>query len=150
MRQCETTQTSGLTAKLQALSKQIQPTKHQLRHVWDIVIQGNITELESAARRAIRSVEQNDADFTDLFRRFPNNRLVAQRYTHFLKSLTNEYQLWNEMREKTQLLQRGVVVNLDETHELGLRTFRALPERAPQARAADARHDRDRGRCGDP
>jgi class 3 adenylate cyclase len=134
MHQREKTLSKSLSAKLTVLAKQQQPTKHLLRHVWDVVIQGNIGELEGAAKRAIRSVEQNDADFTHLFRRFPNNRYVAKAYTAFLKSLTTDYARWAAMRDKTHDLQRGIIVNMDETHELGLKAFRALPDRARRKR----------------
>jgi hypothetical protein len=40
-----------LKATLNSLGKRTQRTKHKLRHVWDVVIQGNISEVESASRR---------------------------------------------------------------------------------------------------
>jgi hypothetical protein len=80
-----------LAGALTALQRR---TKHQLHRVWDLVIQGSLGS-SSAAKQAIRSI-----GFTQLFRRFPNNKYVAQSDTNFLKSLTNEYQLWSDMRSR--------------------------------------------------
>jgi class 3 adenylate cyclase len=77
-------------------------------------------------------VSQNDADFHHLFSTFPNNRFVTRTYARFLTELRADHVGYGEMMEDTRLLQRGLTVNMDHTHELGLKAFPALPERIQQ------------------
>ena len=128
-RQRETNLNTDLRAKLNTLSRQVQPTKHRLRHVWDVVIQGNINEVEISTKRAIQAIRQNDADFKHLYRQYPNNRFVTRAYSRFLLEVAAEHVQANDMMEKTRLLQRCIAVNSDQTHELGMETFNLLPDR---------------------
>lgn len=129
MRQREANLSADLKMRLNAIARQVQPTKHKLRHVWDVVIQGNIGEVEQSTKRALSVIEQNDAEFKHLFRQFPNNRFAARAYARFLIDITAEHALSAQMIEQIRLLQRGISVNLDQTRELGLATFKALPNR---------------------
>ena len=133
-RQREANLSAELKNKLNVILKQIQSTKHKLRHVWDVVIQGNIGEIESATKRALSSIEKTDADFKHLFRQFPNNRFVARSYSRFLLDITADHSTANSMLEKMRLLQRGIAVNVDQTHELGMATFPKLPDHIKRQR----------------
>ncbi|OHT09545.1 hypothetical protein TRFO_21604 [Tritrichomonas foetus] len=133
-RQREPNLSAELKNKLNVISKQVQSTKHKLRHVWDVVIQGNIGEVETSTKRALNAIDQTDADFKHLFRQFPNNRFVTRSYAKFLLDITADHTLSNQMLEKTRLLQRGIQVNNDQTHELGIATFKNLPEHIKRQR----------------
>jgi class 3 adenylate cyclase len=126
--------------KLSNLKKQQGPTGHKLRHVWDLVIQGNVSEMETSARRAISAVEQNDADFKHLFRQFPNNKYVAGQYANFLREITADPRLTADMEDKRSRLARGIHVHPDLAHDCGLETFPGIPESlrsAPQQTPCD-------------
>jgi class 3 adenylate cyclase len=118
-----------LKSRLNSLGKRTQRSKHKLRHVWDVVIQGNVGEVESATRRFTESVEQNEADFQHLCCTFPNNRFVTRAYARFLSELRADRAGCNDMLEQTRQLQRGLTVNIDHAHELGLKAFPQLPEK---------------------
>jgi class 3 adenylate cyclase len=128
-RQRDETNSAEIKAKLLALDKQLGPTRHKLQHVWDVVIQGNVAEVETAAKRAVVAIEQNDADFKHLLRQFPNNRHVARQYARFLGQVTGEPAAAAEMWEIAAKLSRGVAVRGDLAHELGLETFPNIPDR---------------------
>jgi len=100
-----------------------------LRHVWDLVIQGNVADLESSTKRAISDIEKCDIEFLHLFQQFPNNRFVTRQYSRFARDVLANHHLSNEMIEKSRLLQRGIAVNPDQAHEYGIKTYPNLPER---------------------
>jgi len=116
-----------LKDKLNSISKRIQGTKHKIRHLWDIAIQGNIQEIEPAAKKANIAIDNNDADFKHLFGQFPNNRFVTRAYSRFLIEIRADHERGMDMMEKTNLLQKGILVNPDHIHELGLQAFESLP-----------------------
>jgi len=116
-----------LKNKLNAIMKHVQGTKHKLRHVWDVAIQGNIGEIEPATKRAAAAIEKNDSDFKQLFFQFPNNRFVTRAYSRFLYEIKADIPGSIEMSEKTKKLQRGILVSPDNAHELGMRAFPLLP-----------------------
>jgi class 3 adenylate cyclase len=118
-----------LHRELMRLTKQQQPTKHKLRHVWDVVIQGNVGEVESATKRAVFAIERNDTDYQHLYRQFPNNRYVARAYASFLRELTAEPEQVERMNEKANFLVSGHQVNSDWAHDLGVSTFPMIPDR---------------------
>ncbi|OHS98894.1 Adenylate and Guanylate cyclase catalytic domain containing protein [Tritrichomonas foetus] len=127
-RQREPNLSTELKTKLSIINKQVQSTKHKLRHVWDVVIQGNIGEVEASTKRALSAISQVDADFKHLVRQYPNNRFVTRTYSRFLFDIAADHIMSNQMIEKTRLLQRGIAVNSDQTHELGLSILKNLPD----------------------
>ncbi|OHS97131.1 Adenylate and Guanylate cyclase catalytic domain containing protein [Tritrichomonas foetus] len=123
-----------LKNKLNSVTKHLSSTKHKLRHVWDLAIQGNISDMEAATKRAIREIEQSDAELLHILRQFPNNRFVTRQYARFCRELKADQAGYIEMIEKTRQLQRGLSVNKDMAHELGLATFQNLPDKAGTGR----------------
>jgi len=118
-----------LKSKLNSISKDIQNTKHKLRRVWDMTIQGNIGEIEQTTKRAFLSIEKNNSKFLDLFYEFPNNRFVTRAYSRFLFEIIGNKTKGNEMGEKTKRLSRGEIVTKDKAHDLGLNSFPLLPNK---------------------
>ena len=118
-----------LKTKLNNISKHIQATKHKLRHVWDIVIQGNISEVETSTKKVFKSIEQNDSDFIHLFSQFPNNRFVSRAFGRYLIEVKGDHKLSKEISEKSKLLHRGFLVSPDRAHELGLNALKNLPDK---------------------
>ena len=118
-----------LKTKLNTISKELHTTKHKLRNVWDVVIQGNIGEVEISSKRALYAMKETDADFKHLLRQYPNNRFVTRAYSRFLLEIMADHAESLKMIENTHNLQRGITVNKDQTHELGLTVFKNLPEK---------------------
>ena len=102
-------------------------TKHKLGHVWDVVIRGNLAEIEVATKRAISAINQTNADIKHLLHEYPNNRNVTHFYSVFLNDLMADHALSNEMHERTKLLLPGLIATVDSTHEFGLKMFPNLP-----------------------
>ena len=128
-RQREANLSPDLKQKLNSITKHITGAKHKLRNVWDMAIQGNISDMEIATKRAIKGIQKSDGSLMHVIRLFPNNRFVTRQYARFCKELLADYQTCQEMIEKSRLLQRNVNVNKDQTHEYGIIAFPMLPEK---------------------
>jgi len=136
VRQRESNLSAGLKEKLNSISHRIQGARLKLRHVWDVVIQGNTREVEASCLRSNESIERVDADIKHLLQQFPNNKFVTRVYSRFLLELKADQMLSQDMAEKTKILQRGVFISADRTHELGLAAFQLLPERVQDGKSA--------------
>ncbi|OHT05305.1 Adenylate and Guanylate cyclase catalytic domain containing protein [Tritrichomonas foetus] len=128
-RQREANLAPYLKNKLNSLSKHTTSAKHKLRNVWGLAIQGNIADIEGAIKKASSAIEQSDSEILHLLRQFPNNRFVTRHYARFCKELKADNEMFNEMVDRTRLLQRNVSVIRDQTHEFGIRAFSSLPEK---------------------
>jgi len=128
LRQRETNLIPELKSKLDKISKQTQATKHKVRYIWDLIIQGNIRELESAIQRANDACESCEADFQHLIRQFPNSRFVARAYGRFLRDVVADHAGHRIWAHNVSLLQRGIPVISDQAHSFGLRAFPLLPK----------------------
>jgi len=127
-----------LKVKLNNIVKDIQSTKHKLRRVWDVVIQGNLGEIEQTTKRVSNSMIKNDSDFKELLFEFPNNRFVTRAYSRFLFEIVGDIQRGLDMNEKTKRLSRGLLVTEDKAHELGLMAFPNLPSRIVNQNKVDS------------
>lgn len=122
--QRECTLTSDLKRKLNVLSKTVTQTKTKLRHIWDLVIQGNIAEMDPAVDAGCSSVDQCKNDFLHALSQYPNNRFVARSYSRFILEVLGDQESFNDWREKINSLKNGVLINQDLAHTLGIE---ALP-----------------------
>ncbi|OHS96775.1 Adenylate and Guanylate cyclase catalytic domain containing protein [Tritrichomonas foetus] len=128
MRQRETNLIPPLKTKLDKINKQVQGTKHKVRYIWDLIIQGNIKELESVIHRAYKSIDSTEAEILHLTNQFPNSRFVARCYARFLRDVVADHAGHKQWAANVSLLQRGISVTSDQAHELGLRAFQNLPQ----------------------
>ncbi|KAK8841085.1 hypothetical protein M9Y10_027926 [Tritrichomonas musculus] len=127
LKQREPGLSSELRRKINQIKKQNTSTRHKLGHAWDVVIRGNMNEIEIATKRAIEAIDEENADFKHLLHEYPNNRNVTYLYSSFLEQLMADHQLSKEMHEKTKLLHPGVIIFEDQTHTYGLKMFPNLP-----------------------
>ena len=127
IRQRETNLIPELKTKLDRIGKQVQATKHKVRYIWDLIIQGNIKELESVINRAYTSIDSNEAEFLHLLHQFPNSRFVARAYARFLRDVVADHAGHKIWAQNVSLLQRGINVATDQAHDLGIRAFPNLP-----------------------
>ena len=127
-RQRETNLIPSLKSKLDKIGKQVQSTKHKVRYVWDLIIQGNVHELESGVQKASKAVESCESEFQHLLRMFPNSRFVARIYARFLCDVVADYAEHQKWQQNITNLQRGQSIFPDQTHEFGLRAFPLLPK----------------------
>ncbi|OHT07082.1 Adenylate and Guanylate cyclase catalytic domain containing protein [Tritrichomonas foetus] len=127
-RQRESNLGPELKTKINSLMKELSSTKHKLRHVWDLVIQGNTSEMEIASNKAFKEIKETESMFARLFSQYPNNRFVSRQYARFCKEIEADFSLYSEMMEKTRLLQRGEIVNTDQALSLGMHAFPGIPK----------------------
>lgn len=116
-----------LKKKLGVLSKRVQATKHKMRYIWDLVIQGNLNEMDHAIDNCYRAVENCSAEFDHVARQYSNNRFIARSYTRYCHEVLADRQLTNEWFDKSRMLQKGIKITTDAAHDLGLEAFPLLP-----------------------
>jgi hypothetical protein len=82
-RQREPNLAQELKNKLKDFTKTLATTKHKLRRVWDLAIQGNILDMDDAIKAARSAIEHCDASMRHIVREFPNNTFVTRQYAQF-------------------------------------------------------------------
>ena len=117
----------SLKSKLNKVIKLTTASKHKLRHVWDMVIQGNLSELEGAIWSVDAAIEKADAEFIHLVGDYPNNRFVVRAYSRFLIEVKGDIEEYSKFNDELKVLQRGINAVEDQTHELGIHDLPALP-----------------------
>ncbi|OHS95785.1 hypothetical protein TRFO_38085 [Tritrichomonas foetus] len=127
MTQREGSLSSDLKVRLSKASKQVQVTKRKIRHIWDLVIQSSINEMDSSINNTFTSRNKAMANLSHLLAQYPNNRYAARIYAKFTLEVLVDPQLYAEWTEKVQRLTRGVMVNPDRTNILGMHAFPNLP-----------------------
>ncbi|OHT12241.1 Adenylate and Guanylate cyclase catalytic domain containing protein [Tritrichomonas foetus] len=124
--QRENTLSTNLKRKISGIQKSITITKRKLRSIWDLVIQGNVNDLESSISTAFNAQNNVSNDFTHLITQYPNNRFVARTYARFIKEIEGDQKLYIAWLDKVHVLQRGLSVNEDITSTMGLHAFPLL------------------------
>ncbi|OHT13831.1 Adenylate and Guanylate cyclase catalytic domain containing protein [Tritrichomonas foetus] len=124
-----------LKTKIDRIGRKVQATKAKIRYIWDLVLQGNVKELEPIIGRAYESVQESNVSFIQLLGMFPNNRFVARAYARFLRDVVADHEQHSEWSQKVSNLQRGLMVTSDNCHDLGMLAFPLLPKSldVPQA-----------------
>lgn len=127
LRTRETALSPGLKRKLNHAQKRVQTTKRKMRQIWDLVIQGNVNEMQGAVNMAFASVQRSHNDYNHLCAEYPNNKYVTRSYCRFLQEILADQRGFEEWHEKLRLMQRGLRVNVDKTNVIGLHAFPRLP-----------------------
>ena len=127
MKQREANLIPDLKSRLDKVGKTIQATKAKLRYIWDLVLQGNVSELESVVGRASTAVKNSEKELIHLLHIFPNNRFVARAYARFLRDVMADFAAHKIWSQNVTLLQRGCPINQDQAHMFGIRAFPLLP-----------------------
>ena len=122
-----------LKSRLQKLSRQVHHSKRKIRHIWDLAIQSNTTEMEPAIRNAYNSVNKTRSHFEHLLGLYPNNRFVARAYACYIIDVEADQQAYTEWCDKIRKLQRGILVNPDRVNLLGMHAYPILPALAQNA-----------------
>ena len=117
-----------LKKKLNKISKKVQTVKHKLRHIWDLIIQGNIGDLGTFIDKAYTSIQSTQAEYNHIIRQYPNSRFVTRSYARFLIEVLADHEEFQVWAEKSKMLHRGILVTQDHAHKLGLTYFPNLPE----------------------
>ena len=125
--QRETSLCSELKKKMQHVGKTVQASKRKLRHIWDIVIQGNTHEMETSVNNAYKTIVKTEAEFNHVLVQYPNNRFIARSYARFLQEIKADLKGFQEWVEKVKILQRGLPAFPDNTNIIGMLAFPNLP-----------------------
>lgn len=127
MKQREANLIPDLKTRLDKVGKTVQATKAKLRYIWDLVLQGNTSELESVIGRANVAVKNSEKELLHLLQIFPNNRFVARAYARFLRDVMADFAGHKVWSQNVSMLQRGFTINQDQAHQFGIRAFPLLP-----------------------
>ncbi|OHT14671.1 Adenylate and Guanylate cyclase catalytic domain containing protein [Tritrichomonas foetus] len=133
IRQREPNLVPELKRKLDGIGRKVQTTKAKIRYIWDLVLQGNVSELEPIISRAHQAITATDISYRHLLSMFPNNRFVARAYARFLRDVVADHEGHSEWVQKVYNLQRGILVTSDLSHDLGLLAFPLLPKQLEAA-----------------
>ena len=117
-----------LKRELHETTRLVGKTKNRIRTIWDLILQGNISDVENEIDRAYETNEETRNALNHLLHAYPNNRFVARAYMLYEKEVTGEYTEFHSWFEKVKMLQRGIAVNTDHAHELGISYFPLLPK----------------------
>jgi hypothetical protein len=125
-----------LKSKLGKIQKEVASTKRKLRNIWDLVIQGNISEMENSVTNAHTAVRKLGNDFRHLLAEYPNYRFVARAYARTVGEIAADYTEMASWRERIRLLQRGVLVTPLTSYQFGIHAFPLLPRSSPSGEKA--------------
>ncbi|OHT13089.1 hypothetical protein TRFO_03529 [Tritrichomonas foetus] len=123
----ETALSPILKKKLDKLTKDVTLCKQRLRNIWDLVLQGNFKDMENTIDKAMQSTQKAKYGFNQLMAMFPSNRFSARAYARYLHDIESDQVHYAEWTEKIRFIQRGIQVNVDSAHELGMTFFTNLP-----------------------
>ncbi|OHT16171.1 Adenylate and Guanylate cyclase catalytic domain containing protein [Tritrichomonas foetus] len=116
-----------LKSKISRINKLVLISKHKLRNVWDNVIQGNISDIESSINRAYKSVDICETEFNHILSQYPNNRFVVRSYSNFILEVLADSTKFTQYDNLARLLSRGILGVEDQAHQRGLHIFKSLP-----------------------
>jgi len=128
LRRRESNLSNELKNRLNQTMKYVESAKQKMRNIWDLILQGNINEMESNIDRAYIAVDRAQLELNRLLQQYPNNRFVGRRYARFALEIKADHARFSEWSEKVRLLQRGIRISQDSTYELGLKAFPLLPQ----------------------
>ena len=123
----ETNLIPDLKSKLTKISRLTSKTKNKLRNIWDLVLQGNIGEIESAVHSAFDTMHVLDLEIEHLISLYPNNRFASRVYARYFLEIKADQENYKKWKENTQMLQRGVQVHPDAVQGLAFDVFPNLP-----------------------
>ena len=123
----ETNLIPDLKSKLTKISRLTSKTKNKLRNIWDLVLQGNIGEIESAVHSAYDSMHVLDLEIEHLISLYPNNRFASRVYARYFLEIKADQENYKKWKENTQILQRGGQVHPDAIQGLAFDVFPNLP-----------------------
>ena len=123
----ETNLSPELKSKLSHIAKTINKAKQRMRNIWDLILQGNTSEMEHSIDAAYDSVNRARLQLEHLKMQYPNNRFFARQYARFLYEVLADQDNAKEWKENVQTLQRGVPISPDMAHTLGTAALPSFP-----------------------
>ncbi|EAY02047.1 hypothetical protein TVAG_383500 [Trichomonas vaginalis G3] len=124
----ETKYTPQLKTKISKLSKLFMKTRNRQRNIWDLVLQGNISDLSSIIKRTQESVYECEIEMSHLLMQYPSNRFIAKQNMIFLSDVKGDPIEAKNYSETLSKLQRGFTTSEDNIRSLGMIAFPNLPE----------------------
>ena len=132
----ETNMSPQMRRKINHITKATWALKNKMRQVWDLIIQGNMTDIVPAISASYDDTLKLETDYARLLRQFPNSRFVTRSYSRFIMDIYADHVRYSEWADKTKDLQRGISINEDIAHELGLIYFPNIPSVLQTAQAS--------------
>lgn len=113
--------------KLVSVSKKVTSSKLKLRHILELIIQGNIQDLDNACAGALQSMEDSETEYLYLLRTYPSCRFVARSYSRFKYDVCADHEEYKKWDEKFKQLQSENHFNDDMANKFGISQFPLIP-----------------------
>ncbi|EAY17163.1 Adenylate and Guanylate cyclase catalytic domain containing protein [Trichomonas vaginalis G3] len=85
--------------------------------------------MDSPIKTAYQSVKECKSDVLYLKMIYPNNRFALKLYARYLLEIKSDVVQYRKTLDSIALLQRGLKINNDTVHDLGMESFPLIPER---------------------
>ncbi|EAX90369.1 Adenylate and Guanylate cyclase catalytic domain containing protein [Trichomonas vaginalis G3] len=129
----ETRFTPQIKNKISKMTKEFTKTKNRLRNIWDLILQGATNDLGSSIKLAYESVKDSESDINYLMTLFPNNKFVARQHAKFLYEIKCDVLEYKKKMEDVSKLSRGLRIQKDVVHELGMQAIPTIPESSTES-----------------
>jgi len=118
-----------LKSKLTWVQKSILKTKQRFRNIYDLMLQGSVSEMENSIENSYESLSSSEREINQLIDQYPNSRFVLRQLAMFVMDLKADNQLYLTILDKINHLKKGRPVSKDSAHVLGLLSFPLLPSK---------------------
>jgi len=116
-----------LKSRLAKAQKSISKSKQRIRNVWDLLLQGSVSEMDSSSECAFSSVLSTEREIRQLIEQYPNSRFVLRVFSRYLLDIRADIEGYNNLLDNVRLLKRGHHVSKDIAQVLGLHAFPNIP-----------------------
>jgi hypothetical protein len=104
------------------LQKYVTRSQLKLDYVWNLIIQGDTVDINSANYETMESTEK---EFIQNFYQFPNCRYIL--YSKFKLEICSDVVKYQELQNQYISMQKGLIIFQDIAHPLGIMQFPNLP-----------------------
>jgi len=120
--------TTHIRASLFELSKRVDRAKRRIRTVFDLILQQSYKDVDAWIKRAFEDTKRVDIGYKRILSRYSNNRFVARSYARFLREVLADDKEHYQWQIRIKMLNDGLTVAPDLTHEFGVRCFPYIPQ----------------------
>jgi len=127
LRQREINLVPELRASLEKLNKERSTIRNRIRHIWELIIQGNSLEIEGALHLTFLLIEKTSANFLQILKKYPNNKYASRTYAKFLGEIQTDTSLYNIWVLKSRAQSLGSGIPNDVVKSFAIKQFPLLP-----------------------
>ncbi|OHS93746.1 hypothetical protein TRFO_11517 [Tritrichomonas foetus] len=123
----------SLKKKLSHILEKTEKCRNQMRFIWESVIRGNITDLETLSMALKKNEEDIQREYNQLCLVYPNNPYVASAFAAFLGDIMCKDKEASEYVTIYRLLRNGARTRIERTYFFATSHIKTLPTEAKHA-----------------